>query len=158
MDNDIRPGTRHNATPATGYSPFNNSLANHNTASPQPTADMAPPAVGTPLPNTAEQPTVATPTASPASPASTPTSPFAGLGSTATPGAAPAAHQFGSTTTSPINSANPTQVNNLGAPAATNAFASEPASTTAPSTPTPSMTFGSAAPNGTTPPMTAKKK
>lgn len=102
---------------------------------------------------------MATPTTSPASPASTPASPFAGLGSTATPDAAPAAHQFGSTTTSPINSAYPTQVNNLGAPAVTNAFASEPASTTAPSTPTPSMTtFDSTAPNGTTPLMTAKKK
>lgn len=155
MDNDIRPGARHNTTPATGYSPFNNPLANHNTASPQSTVGMTPPAVGTPLPNTAEQPIVTTPTASPAS---TPASPFAGLGSTATPGAAPAAHQFGNTTTSPINSANPAQANNLGAPAATNAFASEPASTTTPSTPTPSMTFGSAAPNGTTPLMTAKKK
>ena len=158
MDNDIRPGARHNTTPATGYSPFNNPLANHNTASPQSTAGMTPPAVGTPLPNTAEQPTVDTPTASPASPASTPTSPFAGLGSTATPGAAPAAHQFGSTTANPVSPANSAQANSLGTPTAPNAFTGGSTPTTPASAPTPSMAFGSTAPNGVTPPMTAKKK
>ena len=158
MDNDIRPGARHNATPATGYSPFNNPLANHNTASPQSTAGMTPPAVGTPLPNTAEQPTVDTPTASPASPASTPTSPFAGLGSTATPGAAPAAHQFGSTTANPVSPANSAQANSLGTPTAPNAFTGGSTPTTPASAPTPSMAFGSTAPNGVAPPMTAKKE
>ena len=157
MDNDIRPGARHNATPATGYSPFNNPLANHNAASSQP-ASTTPPAVGTPMPNTAGQPTTAASATGTASPASASTSPFAGLGSATTSGAAPAAHQFGGTTANPANSTSPTQASSLGTPTVPNAFTSGSASAAPTSAPTPSMAFGGTTSSGVTPPMTTKKK
>ena len=145
MDNDIRPGVGHNATP--GYSPFNNNAnTSVNTGSvSQATSTPTAPAVGTPLPT---QPTPSlgqtTPLTQPVTTAMTGTPPAQATGTTTTinGSAIPMAHQFGETT--------PDATQPIGSPITT-----MPGNT---STPTPSMTFGNTTPNGSIPPMATKRK
>lgn len=145
MDNDIRPGVGHNTAP--GYSPFNNNAnSSVNTGSvSQPINAPATPAVGTPLP-TQPAPSLGqtTPSTQSATTTMTSTPPTQATGTTTTinGSAIPTAHQFGETT--------PDVTQPVGSPIAT-----MPGGT---NTPTPSMTFGSIAPNGSIPPMATKRK
>ena len=153
MNNDIRPGVGHSATPSTGYGPFSNPPTGPNPAG-RPIDAIKPPAVGTPMPHTVAQPSAAP--SQPTSPATNvaTSSSFTHQATSAVPGNPPVTHQFGTSassvndTTSPTGSTGVTQ---------SNAFANPAMNSATPSTPS-ATTFANTATTGPTPPMTTRRK